>query len=37
MYEILMGITEVILEKKQQELSTIISHLEKVKANKQNI
>lgn len=40
MYEILMGTTEAILEKKQQELSTIISQfedmLEDIKANKDN-
>ncbi|MCM1059821.1 MAG: hypothetical protein NC452_05965 [Eubacterium sp.] len=31
MYEILMGTTEAILKKKQQELSAIISQLEEMK------
>lgn len=36
MYEVLMGTTESILEKKRQELSTIISKLKEMKANIEN-
>lgn len=36
MYEILMGTTKTILERKQQELSEVISQIEEMKINIEN-
>lgn len=36
MYEMLMATTEIILKKKQQELSTVISQLEELKTDIDN-
>ena len=36
MYEMLMGMTEAILEKKHKELSTVISQLEEMETNIDN-